>query len=136
MIKKTIKAAIFLLFFSLIPNAFSHEDKEVTTFNPNFAHTVYFWLKKPESTTDRLQFETSLKKFLKNSAFAQTNFIGTPPKAERTVVDGTFTYSLIVTFSSAEDQQNYQNEIAHTVFLEEASDLWNKVVVYNSIPVK
>jgi hypothetical protein len=81
---------------------------------------------------DRKAFETSLQKFLDNSAYAKTKFIGKPPKASRDVVDGSFTYSLIVTFESAEAQQNYQDEAPHKLFIEESSKLWTKVIVYDS----
>lgn len=109
-------------------------DKSTTMkeFDPNFAHTVYFWLKNPDSQQDRTAFETSLQKFLDNSAYAKTRFIGKPPRASREVVDGSFTYSLIVTFESAEAQQLYQDEPPHKLFVKESSDLWTKVIVYDS----
>jgi hypothetical protein len=93
-------------------------------------------LNNPESESDRSAFETSLKKFLNNSKYARTNFIGTPPKSTREVVDGSFTYSLIVSFESAEAQENYQNEKAHLLFIEESNSLWNKVIVYDSQEVE
>ncbi|MGB5819038.1 MAG: Dabb family protein [Saonia sp.] len=102
------------------------------TFNPAFAHTVFFWLEHPDSDKDREKFETSLQRFLDSSKFAKTNFIGTPPKASRDVVDDSFTYSLIVTFESSEAQEGYQKEEAHLQFIEECKDLWTKVVVYDS----
>ena len=101
-------------------------------FDANFAHTVYFWLTNPESTEDRKAFETSLQKFLDTSAYAKTKFIGVPPRASREVVDGSFTYSLIVTFESAEAQKKYQDEEPHQLFIEESSKLWSKVIVYDS----
>ena len=101
-------------------------------FDSNFAHTVYFWLNNPENEQDCKAFETSLQKFLDTSAYAKTKFIGVPPRASREVVDGSFTYSLIVTFESAEAQQKYQDEAPHKLFIEESSKLWNKVIVYDS----
>ncbi|WP_271769889.1 Dabb family protein [Aquimarina algiphila] len=103
-------------------------------FDKNFVHTVYFWLNNPGSKEDRMAFETSLKKFLNTSKYAKTNFIGTPPSASRDVVDGSFTYSLLVTFSSAEAQEQYQKEEAHLLFIKESSNLWKKVIVYDSQP--
>ena len=58
------------------------------------------------------------------------------PKASRDVVDDSFTYSLILSFESAEAQENYQTEQAHTAFVETCKDLWKKVIVYDSIPLK
>lgn len=105
-------------------------------FDHAFAHTVYFWFKNPDSHADRTKFEASLQKFLDNSKYAKTNFMGTPPKAVRDVVDDSFTYSLIVTFESAEAQEAYQEEEAHLIFIEECKDLWEKVIVYDSEGVR
>lgn len=129
-----MKQTILIFTFILISMAtYSQEKQTMKNFDPAFVHTVFFWLNNPESETDRSKFEASLSKFLNNSDFAKTNFIGTPPKASRDVVDGSFTYSLIVTFESAEAQQNYQEEPAHLLFIEESSNLWNKVIVYDSM---
>jgi hypothetical protein len=101
-------------------------------FDPTFAHTVYFWLANPDNLEDRAAFEQSLQKFLDSSGYAKTSFIGVPPRASRDVVDGSFTYSLIVSFESAQAQQNYQDEAPHKLFIEESSKLWAKVIVYDS----
>ncbi len=102
------------------------------TFDPAFVHTVFFWLNNPDNATDRQEFETALTRFLSRSEYAKTNFIGTPPKASRDVVDGSFTYSLVVTFESAEAQELYQKEQPHLDFINEASHLWDRVIVYDS----
>ncbi|WP_317236531.1 Dabb family protein [Allomuricauda sp. F6463D] len=103
-----------------------------TNFDHTFTHTVFFWFKNPDSHTARTTFEASLTKFLENSKYAKTKFIGKPPKAVRDVVDDSFTYSLILSFESAEDQEAYQEEPPHLVFIEECEDLWDKVIVYDS----
>ena len=113
-------------------NTIPHSDNKVKEFDPAFAHTVYFWLKNPESASDREKFVASLNKFLDNSKYAKTGFVGVPPKASRDVVDGSFTYSLIVSFESAEAQEKYQKEEAHTLFIKESANLWDKVIVYDS----
>ncbi|MDO1513380.1 Dabb family protein [Maribacter confluentis] len=128
-----MKNIICILAITLMTNfSFGQNENEMTTFDSNFTHTVFFWLKNPDNAADRTAFETSLKKFLDNSGYAKTKFIGTPPKASRDVVDGSFTYSLIVTFESDEAQQAYQDEAPHKLFIEESSDLWSKVIVYDS----
>ena len=127
--KKTIYT--FLLFtFTIASNG--QTENTMREFDANFAHTVYFWLANPDNQEDRTAFETSLKKFLDHSAYAKTNFIGTPPSASRDVVDGSFTFSLIVTFESTDAQQKYQDEAPHKLFIEESSHLWTKVIVYDS----
>ena len=127
--KKTIYILLFLA-FTIASNG--QTENTMREFDANFAHTVYFWLANPDNQEDRTTFETSLKKFLDHSAYAKTNFIGAPPRASRDVVDGSFTYSLIVTFESADAQQKYQNEAPHKLFIEESSHLWTKVIVYDS----
>lgn len=114
---------------------FGQNETEMKEFDSNFSHTVFFWLKNPDSQEDRTAFETSLKKFLDNSGYAKTKFIGFPPKASRDVVDGSFTYSLILSFDSAASQQAYQDEAPHKLFIEESSDLWTKVIVYDSVSI-
>lgn len=119
-----------LILFTL--TTFAQTENTMETFDPNFAHTVYFWLKNPDNPKDCKAFETALQKFLDASEFAKTKFIGKPPKASRDVVDGSFTYSLIVTFESPEAQEAYQKEAPHLIFVQEASALWDKVIVYDS----
>lgn len=130
--KKYIITAVVIVLFS---SCGQNSDNHMNTFDANFAHTVYFWLKNPDSQEDKAAFETSLKKFLDNSGYAKTKFIGTPPRASRDVVDGSFTYSLIVTFESAEAQQNYQDEAPHKLFIKESEHLWDKVIVYDSTSI-
>ncbi|MBC2838676.1 Dabb family protein [Robiginitalea sp. SC105] len=110
----------------------AQQSSDMQNFDPAFAHTVYFWLHNPDNTSDRQAFEASLKKFLSLSGYAKTKFIGTPPKASRDVVDGSFTYSLIVSFESAEAQAAYQAEQPHLDFISESEHLWKKVIVYDS----
>ncbi|WP_298473870.1 Dabb family protein [uncultured Maribacter sp.] len=130
------KIGILVIVLISAVNSYGQEKKTMKEFDSNFAHTVYFWLKNPESKEDKASFVASLQKFLNASKYAKTNFIGYPPKASREVVDGSFTFSLIVTFESAEAQQKYQEEDVHLKFIEESSHLWTKVIVYDSVPVQ
>ena len=115
---------------------FGQNDNEMTEFDSNYSHTVFFWLKNPDNQADRTTFETSLRKFLDNSAYAKTQFIGTPPVASRKVVDDTFTYNLVLSFASADDQEAYQDEPAHKIFIKECAHLWEKVIVYDATTVR
>ena len=131
-----MKNIICILVITLMTSSiFAQNDKEMKEFDSNFSHTVFFWLKNPDNAADRAAFETSLKKFLDNSGYAKTKFIGTPPRASRDVVDGSFTYSLILTFDSAESQQAYQDEAPHKLFISESENLWTRVIVYDSTSI-
>ncbi|WP_299436814.1 Dabb family protein [uncultured Aquimarina sp.] len=123
------RLSVFLL---LIGVMFSCK-KESDTFDKNFVHTVYIWLKNPNNQEDRRLLEESLDKFLKTSKYAKTNFVGTPAGTDREVVDNSYTYAIVVTFSSKEEQDLYQSEEAHLLFIKESSPLWNKVQIYDSI---
>lgn len=128
---KFLKVAILLLAFMATKNGIAQENK--TDFNRAFTHVVYFWLNNPDSAEDRREFVTSLNKFMENSEYAETKFIGIPADTPRDVVDNSYTYSLILTFPSKEIQNKYQTEPAHLLFIEEASHLWRRVQVYDSV---
>ncbi len=125
----------FLVLIALLVSSltFSQASEKSTEFDPAFVYVVYFWLKNPENQNDRKEFEEALNILLENSLYTKTNFVGMAPKATREVVDDSFTYCLIVTFESAEAQENYQTEAAHLKFIEDAKHLWNKVVVYDAL---
>jgi len=125
------------LLLALLAPLHSHgESAESRDFDPAFTHVVYFWLKQPDNDTDRAKFEAAVKQFMEDSQYAKTRFVGVPPKATRDVVDDSFTYSLILSFESAEAQEKYQAEPAHKAFVETCKDLWEKVIVYDSVPVE
>lgn len=129
------KVVFVMLFIASVLGSCQEKKEGLQTFDPAFTHTVYFWLNEPDNAAHRLKFETSLKKFLNASKYTKTNFIGTPPKAIREVVDDSFTYTLVVTFESAEAQEGYQEEEVHLQFIEECKSLWKKVVVYDAVGI-
>ncbi|MBT8281604.1 MAG: Dabb family protein [Muriicola sp.] len=131
-----MRRIVFLVFASLIVLSCKGQSESNDNFDPAFVHSVYIWLKNPESDQDRAAFEASMETFMKNSLYAKTKFLGTPPKASREIVDDSFTYNLIVTFASAEDQDKYQKEEAHLKFIEESEHLWNKVLIYDAKGLK
>lgn len=127
------RTLFFLCFCCLISlSAPAQDSKDPRAFDPTFTHVVYFWLKNPENPQERMQFETSLKTLFKDSKYTRTNFLGTPPKAVREVVDDSFTYAMILTFESAEDQIGYQEETAHLLFIEKTKHLLEKFRVYDA----
>lgn len=130
---KKVLVLVSLVVLGFTTTAKAQVEEDNLPFDPAFVHVVYFWLNNPESSADRVEFKAALSAFLEVSKYANTNFIGTPPKASRSVVDDSFTYCLIVTFESAEAQEAYQNEQAHLDFIEKANHLWEKVVVYDAV---
>jgi len=100
-----------------------------------FAHMVFFWLKNPDKLSDREAFENALLSFINQSEFIKTKHVGKPASTNREVIDSSYTYCLSLTFDNKEQQDKYQAEPNHTKFLEDASDLWKKVVVYDSVNI-
>ena len=94
---------------------------------------MYVWLKEPKNQEHRKTFETALDQLFSDSKYAKTNYVGTPAGTPRKVVDNSYTYAIIVTFASKEEQDLYQTEKAHLQFLKEASSLWDKVVIYDAV---
>lgn len=130
------KQVLTLLLVTTVCFTSSCKQQDATAFDSSYVHEVYFWFHNPNNPEDRTLFETSLKKFLNASLYAKTNFIGTPPKATRDVVDDSFTYNLTLTFESAAAQEAYQNEDAHLVFIKECEHLWEKVIVYDAVVIE
>jgi len=104
-----------------------------TPFREPFVHVVYFWLKNPDSESDRRAFEESLTGFINASAYVKHYHIGRAAGTPREVVDSSYSYSLICTFISDSDQDAYQTEPPHIKFVEDAAHLWDRVQVYDSV---
>ena len=131
--KYLLKASLIFLFVMNFSEIQAQEQKP--EFDHHFTHVVYFWLKNPDSQDDRKAFLTSLQNFMSKSDYAKTKFIGEPAGTSRDVVDGSFTYSLILSFPSKDVQDKYQKEPAHLKFVEESQHLWKRVVVYDSVGI-
>ncbi|MCA6074688.1 VOC family protein [Fulvivirga sedimenti] len=99
-----------------------------------FVHSVYFWLKNPDSESDKKEFLASLEKFIQSSKYITSYHIAPPAGTPREVVDNSYTFNLVATFESAELQDLYQKEDVHLTFIEEASHLWERVQIYDSYP--
>ena len=99
--------------------------------NPGLAHVVFFWMKSTVTEDQKKTFEGGLEK-LGTSPTIQKYQWGKPAPSDREVVDDSFDYSWIVYFANREDEKAYQDEPIHHEFVEKYSDLWEKVIVYDS----
>jgi len=97
-----------------------------------FVHVVFFWLKDDHPET-RQKFESELRPFIAGVDEIQSRHIGTPADTDREVIDNTWDYSLVLGFKSKKEQDIYQEHPLHKRFIENASMLWDKVLVYDSI---
>lgn len=98
----------------------------------SFMHVVFFWLVDDAKET-RESFLKELRLFIDNVDLIKTKHIGAPAGTDREVIDSTWSYSLILSFDSKKEQDLYQEHQLHKDFIENASALWKKVQVYDSI---
>ncbi len=99
-----------------------------------FIHHVFFWLKDPSNPEERERFEKSAKELVTVETIIDYH-IGVPAATSRDVIDTTYTYSILTTYKSKEDQDIYQTHPKHLKFIDDCQDLWVKVVVYDSVSI-
>lgn len=99
------------------------------------AHHVFFWLKNPDSKEDLNKLIEGLKTLEKIESIRKLH-IGVPASTEkRPVVDSSYSVSELMFFDDIAGQNIYQDHPIHKKFIEQCSNLWEKVVVYDSIDV-
>lgn len=111
--------------------------KSITTMEPKkekqqLVHHVFFWLKNPGSKEDLRKLLAGLET-LRKIETVKSLHIGVPAETEpRPVVDASYSASELMFFDSVEDQKVYQDHAIHQKFIENCSNLWERVVVYDS----
>lgn len=100
-----------------------------------FIHHVFFWLKEPVTAEVRDKFENSLR-ILATVETITDHHIGIPAPTSREVIDSSYTYSMLTTFKNKEDQDIYQGHPIHLQFIEDCQDLWERVLVYDTVSIR
>lgn len=100
----------------------------------NFVHHVFFWLKKPVTPEARAKFEKALQS-LKTIELIIDCHIGIPGGTIGDVIDDTYSYSLLCTYKNKDDQGTYEKHPTHLKFIEDCQDLWERVVVYDTVSI-
>ncbi|MDC8830378.1 Dabb family protein [Alteromonas gilva] len=102
---------------------------------PQLRHSVFFWLKNPDSEADIAALIAGLKTLARIDSVKGIQ-IGVPASTEkRDVVDNSFQVSEMLLFDDVEGQNQYQVHPIHQQFVADCSHLWRKVVVYDSLAV-
>ena len=95
-------------------------------------HHVFFWLKDPSSEQDRLKLVEGLRSLAQAETVAGIH-IGFPAATpQREVIDNTYDVSLLLTFRTVEDHNQYQENPVHTKFVEDRGHLWKNVRIYDT----
>jgi hypothetical protein len=97
-----------------------------------FVHHVYFWLKNLSSKQDQAKLLKGLQT-LTSIDVIKTWHIGIPADTNRPVIEKSYQFSLLLIFNNRKDQDTYQNHPTHLKFVEDCSNLWTKVIVYDSV---
>ena len=95
------------------------------------AHHVLFWLKSETTEDQKKAFRSGLESLIKVESIKSMH-IGVPAPIERTVVDTTYTFSLVIMFEDIAGHDLYQVHAVHKAFLEEFRSLFEKVVIYDA----
>jgi hypothetical protein len=98
-------------------------------------HHVFFWLKNRDSKEDLNKLIEGLKTLEKIESVRKIH-IGIPASTEqRDVVDSSYSASELIFFDDVAGQDTYQVHPIHKKFVEQCSNLWEKVIVYDSLDV-
>lgn len=99
-----------------------------------FIHHVFFWLKNPDDPAVRERFEEGLTEMGTIESISLLH-IGTPADTDREVIDNTYHYSFLIGFKDRKGHDIYQEHPIHDKFRNEYSDMWTKVLVYDSVDI-
>ena len=100
-----------------------------------FVHHVLFYLKNPESETDRTKLLEGLNKLAKVPTIRMVH-IGTPAATNRAVINRDYAFSWLCFFDSPADEESYQKHPIHDEFRNNYAQLWEKVVIYDAVGPK
>lgn len=96
-----------------------------------FVHHVYFWLKEDLDSSDIQKFEKTVSTL---PAISHVKFgdVGKPATTDRSVIDRSYSYSLLLVFENEQKHDSYQVDPIHEKFVRTCSSLWSKVLIYDS----
>lgn len=96
-----------------------------------FVHHVFFWM-KDDFTSDALtKFENGVTT-LPLIELVKFGDVGKPASTNRPIIERSYSYSLLLVFENKSAHDEYQTHPEHLKFIEDCSDLWNKVLIYDS----
>ncbi|ARN57164.1 Dabb family protein [Sedimentisphaera salicampi] len=94
-------------------------------------HSVFFWLKEDLAEAELYLFREKLET-LKQIPAAHSVYIGTPASTDRPVIDRSYDFALTVVFEDIGKHDEYQSDPLHKTFLNECSDMFEKVLIYDA----
>jgi hypothetical protein len=101
--------------------------------NITLMHHVFFWLKNPESAEDLEKLIEGVQTLSKIKSLRMFQISLPANTPARPVIDSTYSISLFTSFDDVAGHNLYQDDPVHLKFVDTYSNLWNKVVVYDSM---
>ncbi|MCA8949745.1 MAG: Dabb family protein [Planctomycetes bacterium] len=97
---------------------------------------MFFWLREGVDEAARAAFVEGLRGLGESSNVASCR-VGVPAGSTREVVDGSWDYQLAIGFEGRAAHDRYQSgeDAVHAAFIARFRELWQRVVVYDSVPV-
>lgn len=97
-----------------------------------YVHVVYFWLKDGVTEAEKQQFMKNCEKMREIPEVLNLR-VGIPAGTDREVVDNSYDVMLIVENADTAGQEAYQIADLHEVFRQENGDMFEKIVIYDSL---
>ncbi len=101
--------------------------------NITLMHHVFFWLKNPDSAEDLEKLIEGIQTLSKIKSLRMFQISLPANTPARPVIDSTYTISLFTSFDDVAGHNRYQDDPIHLKFIETYSNLWNRVVIYDSM---
>lgn len=128
-----MKRRVFITSVALTGTAgFTHAMK---TEKKPLLHHVFFWLKNPESATDKQELIKGLKTLATIPSIRQIHIGVLASTEKREVVDTSWDVSELMFFDDEAGQKVYQDHPVHQAFVKNYGHLWKKVIVYDAVEI-
>lgn len=98
-----------------------------------FIHHVLFWAKNPSNAQEVAQLKQALQQLGTLPMIALAH-VGNPviTDFDKSVTEGSYTFSVVLVFESAEKEKEYLYHPLHKKFIDDNKHLWGKVMVIDS----
>ncbi len=96
-----------------------------------FVHHVFFWMKENLTNDDLKKFEKAVGTLSFIEAVNRAE-VGKPATTNRPIIERSYSYSLLLMFDNLAAHDKYQVDPVHLKFVADCSNMWNKVLIYDS----
>ena len=95
-----------------------------------FVHHVFFWMK--QITRGEIEIFEKGVSTLPAIELVKFGNVGKPAGTNRPIIERSYSYSLLLVFENKTAHDEYQTHPVHLKFIEDCSQLWDRVLIYDS----